>query len=77
MMRFLADEGGDTGKAALVCALERPQQNSLPLPSADSRWSQTILWGRTADYLSRAQIISRRFTINMLEFQSSKMKARP
>jgi enterochelin esterase-like enzyme len=28
--------------------------------------------GRTADYLSPAQIISRRFTINMLEVQSSK-----
>jgi hypothetical protein len=28
--------------------------------------------GRTADYLSQAQVISRRFTINMLEFQSSK-----
>src|SRR5258708_1700843 len=34
--------------------------------------SALLLNGRTADYLSRAQIISRRFTINMLEFQSSK-----
>ena len=34
--------------------------------------SALLLTGRTVDYLSRAQIISRRVTINMLEFQSSK-----